>query len=177
VRADIARVLSWKKSFDHAVDNPNPAARAAELAQLVASKDRIVVQNALKRLGTEGQAATTALVPLLDNEDLLMQHFQILDTIAAIKVRDIHLAPIIQREINYWAQTCAQKLDPNWTRNYGESPALHYLRLVSALKAINALGINSDLPAVHEFAKMSRQCNNLNDQSELTVALGAILGH
>jgi hypothetical protein len=175
VRADIARLLLWKGSFDHAVSEPNASARATELAQLVTSKDRIVVRNALEKLSAEGQAGADALLPLLDDEDLLMQHFQILDTIAATKARGIQVAPIIQREVTYWARTCDQVLDPNWARNYGEAPAFHYLRLVSALKTIDALGIADDLPTVQELAKLNRQCHSLSEQTELRNAIHALL--
>jgi hypothetical protein len=65
-------------------------------------------------------------------------------------------------------------LDPNWVRNYGEPPSYHYLRLVSAIKAIQALGINSDLPTVREFSQVMRRCRALTQQQEL-VELTSIL--
>jgi len=62
---------------------------------------------------------------------------------------------------------CNRDLRNYWTRNYGQSTTYHFLRVVSALKAIQALAVNQDLPAVREFAEMVDHCQNLKGQQEL----------
>ena len=171
VRTDIARLLSWRESYDHAVSNPNANERAVELARLAASKDDIVTQIALASLAREGPAAADALRPLLDDESLLWEHSKILDTIAVTNAKDIRLAPIIRRENRYWARTCGRKLDPNWLSNYGQPPSYHYDRLVSALRAVHALGISSDLPGVLESGRLIEHCRYLSHQWELLDAI------
>jgi hypothetical protein len=174
VRSDIARLLQWKDSFDHAVSSHDASARAAELARLVTSKDDVVIGSALARLSGDGQAAASALRPLLDDDGLLTEHFRILDTIAATKASEIRLAPLIRLERRYWTQNCDRKLNSNWTRSYGD-PAYHYLRLVSAIKAIHALWISGDLPTVREFGRIIDRCQPLRDQPELLETIGPLL--
>lgn len=176
VRSDIGRLLQLRETFDHAIANPNAAARAAELARLMTSGDDVVIRGALARLSGEGAEAAHALRPFLEDDSLLKAHFQILDSMAVTGARDIHLESVIQRETSYWAHTCRQTLDANWVRNYGQSPALHYLRLVSALKTIRTLGINGDLPAVREFGEVMDQCHYLSQQQELVHLTAALLG-
>lgn len=176
VRADIGRLLRLRETFDYALANPSPMARAAELARLVTSGDDVVIRGALAKLGGEGPEAARALWPLLNNDSLLNTHFQILDTMAVTGALDIRLDSIIRRERSYWTQTCHRALDANWVRNYGQPPAFHYLRLVSALKTIRTLGINSDLPAVREFDKMMNECQHLSQQKELAEVIGTLLG-
>ena len=175
LRADIGRLLRLRDAFDHAVANPNAGARAAQLAGLVTSGDDVVTRGALAELGGDGPEAAHVLVPLLNDENLLKVHFQILDSIVATKAREIRLDSLIRRETSYWTQTCHQTWDTNWMRNYVEPPAFHYLRLVSALKAIHALGIASDLPAVDEIHKLMNGCQHLNQQQELVGVMGTLL--
>jgi hypothetical protein len=175
LRADIGRLLRLRETFDHAVANPNTGARVAALAELVTSGDDVATRGALAKLGGEDPEAAHALLPLLNDEKLLKVHFQILDSIVATKARDIRLDSIIRREASYWAQTCRQTWDTNWIRNYTEPPAFHYLRLVSALKAIRTLGINGDLPAVSEIHKLMSRCQHLNQQQELVEVMGTLV--
>jgi hypothetical protein len=167
VRSDSGRLLQFRETFDHAIANPNIAARATELARLMTSGDDVVIRGALARLSGEGPEAAHALRPFLEDDTLLDAHFQILDSMAVTGARDIHLDSVIRRETTYWARTCHQRLDANWDRSYGQAPALHYLRLVSALTTIRTLAINDDLPAVREFRKVMDQCRHLNQQREL----------
>jgi len=98
-----------------------------------------------------------------------MAHFEILDAIAArTGAHDIRLTSVIVREKTYWEQTCQERLDDNWVRSYGQPPVYHYLRLVSAFKAIRALGLQGDLPAVINFNELLRHCQALSEQNELT---------
>jgi hypothetical protein len=176
VRAAIGRLLHLRETFDHAVTNPNAVARAEELARLVTSGDDVVTKGVLAKLDGEGPEAAHALRPYLNDDRLLRRHFQILDTMAVNGARDIRLDSIIQRETSYWVQTCDRTLDANWVRSFGEPPALHYLRLVSALKTIRTLGINSDLPAVREFGDVMNQCQHLTQQQELVEVTATLLG-
>jgi len=176
VRSDIGRLLQLRETFDRAIANPNTVARVTELAGLATSGDDLVIRAALAKLSDEGPEAAHALRPSLNDDRLLYSHFQILDSMAATGARDIRLDSVIRRETSYWAQTCHQSLDANWPRNYGARPAMHYLRLVSALKAIRALGINRDLPAVREFGQVVEQCNHLNQQHELAEILAILIG-
>jgi hypothetical protein len=66
-------------------------------------------------------------------------------------------------------------LAPNWASSYGEPPAFHFLRLVSAIKAIHELGITSDLPAVREFGRIMTRCQHLHQQTELLDAINPLL--
>jgi hypothetical protein len=176
VRSDIRRLLQLRETFDRAVANPDAVARAAEIAGLVTSGDPEVIRGALAKLSGESPEAAHALRPFLDDDSLLDAHFQILDAIAATGARDIHLDSVIRRETAYWEQTCRQTLDANWVRSYGPPPASHYLRLVSAIKAVQALGINSDLPAIREFSEVMDHCPHLSQQTELVNLTGALLG-
>jgi hypothetical protein len=175
VRAEIDRLLQLRAIFDRALAIPKGATRAAELAQLMTSGDRVVVRGVLAELNGDGPDAAHALRPYLDDDSLLDAHFLILDTMAVNRARDIRLDSIIRRETGYWKATCNQTLDPNWIRNYGEPPAYHYLRLVSALKIIQALGINSDLPSVREFGSVMNGCQHLIHQQELVELATALL--
>lgn len=175
LRSDIAQLLRWRDSYDEAVSNRNTSERVAELVRLAASKDRVVVPAALAKLSSEGPEAAHALRSSLDDDGLLREHFQILDTIAALKVRDIRFDSIIKHEEAYWTQMCDRDLGNYWTSNYGEPAAYHYLRLVSALKAIHALGVDEDLPAVRELAKLVDHCKNLKDERELRDVIGLLL--
>jgi hypothetical protein len=176
VRSDIRRLLQLREAFDHAVANPDAMARAAELARLVTSGDDVVIRGTLAKLSDEGPIAAHALRPFLNDDSLLNAHFQILDSMAATGARDIRLDSVIRRETRYWSRTCHQTLEANWLRTYGEPPALHYLRLVSALKTIHTLGINGDLPAVGEFGKVMDHCQQLSQQQELAELTAALLG-
>jgi len=176
VRSDIGRLLRLRETFDHAVANPNAVARAAELARLVTSGDDVVIRGALAKLSGEGPEAAHALRPFLNDDSLLNAHFQILDSIAVTGAHDIRLDSIIRSETSYWTQMYHQTLNPNWVRSYGEPPSSHYPRMVSALKTIRALGINSDLPAVREFGKVMNQCQHLSQQQELAEVIGTLLG-
>jgi len=176
VRANISHLLKLRETFDHAVANPNVVARVAELAQLLKAGDDVVTRGTLAQLAGEGPEAAHALRPFLDDDSLLNEHFQILDSIAATGARDIRLDWVIRSETEYWAQTCQQRFDENWVRNYGQPPSYHYLRLVSALKTIRTLGIDSDLPAVRQFRDVLNQCRQLNQQQELMDITTTLLG-
>ncbi len=167
VRSDTARLVQLREAFDRAVANPDSTVRTTELAQLVKSSDSVVVRGTLAKLSGEGPGAAHALRPFLEDDSLLNAHFQILDTIAIIGARDIRLDSVIRREASYWAKTCSQELEENWVSTYGEPPAYHYLRLVSAIKTIQTLGISADLPAVHEFGQIMDRCHHLSQQPEL----------
>ena len=174
-RSDIAQMLRWRASFDHAISNPDAHACIAELAELVTSKDRVVVQATLARLTKEGPAAAHALRPYLDDDNLLFEHFEILDAIAASKGRDVRLDSIINKEQSYWTSRCDLDLGSQCDRNFGEPSTDHYLRLVSALKAIHALGVDEDVPAVLAFAALVDHCKNLKDQQELRDVISSVL--
>jgi hypothetical protein len=176
IRAEINSRLQLRATFDHAVANHNLVQQVAELAGLVTSGDDVAIRGTLAQLNLEGPEAARALRPFLEDDRLLNVHFQILDTIALTGARDIHLDSIISHETNYWAQTCHATLDGNWARNYGEPSAFHYLRLISALKAIRALGISGDLPAVREFLKLMNGCRHLNQQQELVQTAATFVG-
>jgi len=176
VRSDTARLLHLRGRYDRAVANPNAAVRAAELARLVRAGDDVVIRAALAKLRGGGSEALHSLRPLLDDDSLLDAHFQILDTMTVTGARDIDLDSIIRRETKYWTQTCQQTLPGNWVRSFGEPPASHYLRLVSALKTIRALGITSDLPDVREFNKVVKRCQHLSQQQELVEVIGTVVG-
>jgi len=167
IREDISRQLQLRSSFDRAVANPNPTVRATNLARLVTSGDDVAVRGTLAKLKGEGPEAAHALRPYLDDDSLLAVHFDILDTIAVTGARNIRLDSIIRRETEYWAQTCRGTLGDSWAADYRAPPAFHYLRLVSALKAIRTLGIRDDFPVVREFSKVLRQCHQLNQKPEL----------
>lgn len=175
VRSEIHRLLQLRETFDHAVANSNALDRVAELVQLLMSGDGVVIRSALARLSREGSEAGHALRPLLDDENLLNVHFEILDTIAATGTRDISLDPIVRREADYWTNMCRQELEPNWVRTYGKPPAIHYLTLVSALEAIRALGLNGDLPAVRKFGNVMSRCQPLLEQKELAELKSSLL--
>jgi hypothetical protein len=175
VRAEIDRLLHLRGTFDHALANSSAATRTAELARLVTSGDDVVVRAVLAKLDAGGPDAAHALRPYLDDESLLHAHFQILDTITVSGASDIRLDSIIRRETSYWKLTCNRTLDTNWVRSYGKPPAFHYLRLVSALKTIQALGIKSDLPAVREFGKAMNGCQHLTQQKELLELIATLL--
>lgn len=151
-------------------------ARATELARLATSGDDVVIRCGLAKLSGEGPVAAHALRPFLNGDGLLDAHFQILDSIANTGARDIRLDSVIRHETSYWAETCHQKLDANWVRNYGEPPSFHYLRLVSTLKTIRTLGINGDLAAVRKFGKILDQCHHLSQRQELVELTATLLG-
>ena len=130
----------------------------------------------LAKLGGGGPEAAHALRPYLDDDSLLAAHLQILNTIAATGAAgEIRLDSIIRGEESYLAYACREDLNANWDREFGQPPALHYLRLISALKAIRALGIKSDLGAVREFFTMTRGCRHLTQQQDLEIELAETL--
>jgi len=101
VRSDIDQLLHWRDSYDKAVSNPNRSERVAALVRLAASKDLVVVRAALDALSSEGGEAAHALRSLLDDDSLLYHHFQILDTIAALKISEVRFDSIIRNETAY----------------------------------------------------------------------------
>jgi hypothetical protein len=175
-RSEIRRLLQLREIFDHAVANPNTRVRATELASLVTSGDGFVIRGTLDKLSGEGPEAAHALRPFLDDDGLLDAHSQILDSMAGTGARDIRLDSVIRRETTYWKQSCHQTLDENWDRDYGQPPALHYMRLVSALKTIRKLGILLDLPAVREFRIVMNRCEHLREKHELVELTATLLG-
>jgi hypothetical protein len=175
VRREIGRLLQLRGHYEHALSDPNREARAVELARLVTSRDDVVIRGVLDALIRDGPEAAHALSPYLKDDTLLGAHSQLLDAIAKTGVRDIRLDSIIRREKSYWSQTCQQNLHKNWAVSYGEPPAKHYMRLVSTLMTVRALGINSDLPAVREFRTAIEHCRHLSSQGELVKILETLL--
>ena len=102
-------------------------------------------------------------------------HWQILDTIAATGARDIRLDSIIRRESAYWSATCHQALDESWVSNYGEEPAFHYFRLISALKIMRTAGNEADLSALQELSEIVNHCQDLNQKPDLVNLIKGLL--
>jgi hypothetical protein len=111
------------------------------------------------------------MLPLLEDDSLLWNHFEILDALALTGAGDIRLAGVLHREIDYWSGACRLRLGGNWSRSFGEAPSMHYLRVVSALNAIHTLGLHEDLAAVREFRKLLVRCPSLRRQEGLTEIL------
>jgi hypothetical protein len=140
--------------------------------QLVAYSDpsielEKVIRAALAKLSGGSKEAANALLPFLDDEGLMRVHWQILDTIAATGARDIPLDSVIRRESAYWSATCHQALDEDWVSNYGEEPAFHYFRLVSALKIMKGASSKSDLSVLKELGEIVNHCEHLSQKQEL----------
>ena len=175
IRDEIHRLLELRATFANAVANHDTSERVADLARLVRSGDNVVVRSVLAKLSNDGPEAAHALRPLLDDDSLIMEHFEILDAIARTGAHDIFLDSVLVREKTYWEQTCPERLDDSWVRSYGQPPAYHCLRIVSALKAIQALGLKDDLQAVRTFNELIRHCQALSEQNELTELTGDLL--
>ncbi len=167
VRSHIDRLLRWRNQYDQAVRVGDTAARCSHLAGLVRSGDDVVARGALARLAKEGSQAAHAMLPLLDDDSLLWNHFEILDAMALTGARDIDLAGILDRESQYWSGACRLRLKGNWPRSFGDAPSMHYLRVVSALNTIHTLGLRQDLPAVRKFRELFDRCPSLRGQEEL----------
>jgi hypothetical protein len=175
VRFEIRRLLELRAKFDRAIANPDATSRATELAGLVTSADDYVIRAALAKLSSGSKEAANALLPFVNDEGLMRVHWQILDTIAATGARGIPLDFVIRRESAYWSATCHQALDEDWVSNYGEDPAFHYFRLVSALRILKTASSKSDLSALKELSEIVNHCQDLKQRPELVNLVRGLL--